>query len=902
MGVVLEFSSQLHAAKALRSHSACVKPGDWFYAMGDSATMARFIPEVEQRGAVRIVAQHDCILDTKIPVLRVQNVRLQYLLDCSKYYESLFKSFQAFGVTGTKGKTSIAYGLHKLFSLLGKSSVYIGTLGVCYGQGLHTSSNTTPGLWQLIEILQEASRRGITQVFMEISSQGLEQHRVPCQMFDQRAFTDLSPEHLDAHKTMQNYFDAKSKFFDSQYPIKNQDFQTYCLDRSSYFQALESISGQSVFSYGLKRNHSFVLSKPNYELGKSTFSLLNDSKSYCFEFPWTGFFNLENLALILEIAISKGVSLEELEKVSPRLSTLPGRMQEMGGHPAGRIFIDYAHSSEALEFVCKSTRSLVDERLIVLFGCGGDRDSLKRPAMGKAASNYADLLILTDDNPRFEDSDKIIEQILEGVPENQPRLKIPDREEAINTAVNSLNEGDVLLICGKGHESSMTVKGKTWKSDDRQIVKEALGEARLRQVHSVKDLLKIPETTLIQQGLAKGCKGFHFDSRLIKSGFAFVAMEGESKDGHLFIDSAACNGASLIIVQKPIKRVKKEITVIQHPRPLEFLQIAARRYRDSHPAFFLGITGSVGKTTCKDSLVHFMGPEAHGSPGNFNNTLGLPLSILNMPPNKRFAIFEMGISIPGEMSQLAYCLNPDGMVFLPVHGSHEGNFESREHLLSEKLIASKFLSEKKPVFVHSMQSEELELGLKREVTSLEFDSSDLNHFGKGPAISIGFAREIAINLGISQKDVESRLKCLKLSPLRMERRQKGGWTFLLDCYNASPESTRMFLESIEVPNKSIVVLADMLELGEQAENQHKNLLRFALAKKFNRLYLLGSLYASAWKFLRKEFPDAHCDSFDQKHDLKSKLLEQRPGFLGLKGSRFFALETLVDSLGEKQAC
>ena len=118
MGVVLEFSSQLHAAKALRSHSTCVKPGDWFYAMGDSATMARFIPEVEQRGAVKIVAQHDCILDTKIPVLRVPNVRLQYLLDCSKYYESLFNNFQAFGVTGTKGKTSIAYGLHKLFLLL----------------------------------------------------------------------------------------------------------------------------------------------------------------------------------------------------------------------------------------------------------------------------------------------------------------------------------------------------------------------------------------------------------------------------------------------------------------------------------------------------------------------------------------------------------------------------------------------------------------------------------------------------------------------------------------------------------------------------------------------------------------------------------------------------------------
>ena len=899
MGVALEFSSQLQTANALKSHSASINPGDWFYAMGDSITISQFIPEVEKRGAARIVAHNDCMLNTKIPVLRVHDVRLQYLVDCSKYYQSLFDNFQAFGVTGTKGKTSIAYGLHKLFTLLEKSSVYIGTLGVCYGQGLHHTPNTTPGLWQLIEILQEANRRGIKQVFMEISSQGLEQHRVPCQMFDQRAFTDLSAEHLDAHETMHNYFCAKSKFFDPDYPIQNQSFQAYCLDRSSYFDELESISGQSMFSYGLKRNRNFVISKPTYYLGKSKFSLHRDSKSYDFEFPWTGFFNVENLTLILEIAISQGISVEKLLKISPRLETLPGRMQEMLGHPNGRIFVDYAHSSEALEFVCKSTRSLVNRRLILLFGCGGDRDPAKRPAMGKSASDYADLLVLTDDNPRFEDSDSIIDQILEGVPENQSYLRMPDRKKAIITAVNSLNEGDVLLICGKGHESTMTANGQTWEFDDRQIVKEALGDIRRSQAHTVKDLLKIPGTVLINQGKANGCKGFHFDSRLIKPEFAFVAMQGESQDGHFFIDSAARNGAEIIITQKITETIDEDLTVIQHPRPLEFLQMAARNYRDSHPAFFLGITGSVGKTTCKDSLVHFVGPDAYGSPGNFNNTLGLPISILNMPPSKKFGIFEMGISIPGEMSQLAYSLNPDGMIFLPVFGSHEGNFESREHLLSEKLMACKFLSERDSIFVQSVQPQEFASRLNREVISLDLKTSDLNHFGRGPAMTIGFAREIAISLGVSKENIEDRLKSLRLSPLRMETRQKGDWTFLLDCYNASPESTKMFLESIQMPAESIVVLADMLELGEQSAYQHESLLRFALNKKFNRLYLLGPMYASVWRLLSKQFSNSHCECFDQKHDLISKLQEQSPGFLGLKGSRFFALESVVDSLGEE---
>ena len=902
MGVDLRISPQLNTAKALRSHSAFVQPGDWFYAMADSHRNASFIPELEKRGAAKIVVQDNCTLETKIPLIKVQNVRLQYLVDCSTFYRSLFNSFEAFGVTGTKGKTSIAYGLHRFFLLLGLPSVYIGTLGVCYGRGLHENSNTTPGLFQLIEILQEAQRRGITQLCMEVSSQGLEQHRVPCQMFNQRAFTDLSSEHLDAHKTMENYFHAKSQFFNPAYPTEGQKFEVYCLDRSSYSKDLEKISCQPNLPYGLQRNVSFTISELNYDLGKVGFTLTDDLGSYDFEFPWMGFFNVENLTLIIQIILSKGFSLERLQKLSANLDTIPGRMEEVHGHPSGRIFVDYAHSTEALEFVCKSTRPLVESRLIVLFGCGGDRDPSKRSAMGKAASSYADLLVLTDDNPRFEDSDKIINQILEGIPEEQSVLTIPNREKAINAAISNLNEGDVLLVCGKGHESTMTVGGKIWYSDDRQIIKDVLGEIRLEQVHSLSGLLEVPESRLIQKGAANGCNGFHFDSRLIKPDFAFVAMEGESQDGHNFIDAAVVNGASLIIVQKAIELFNKDLTIIQHPSPLKFLQLAARRYRNSHPASFIGITGSVGKTTLKDSLVHFMGPEAYGSPGNFNNTLGLPLSVLNMPPNKRFAVFEMGISKPGEMEQLSNCLNPDVMVFLPVYGSHEGNFKSREHLLNEKLLASKFLSEKDSIFVQRGQSNEIELILGRDVSTLDFTTADLQRFGRGPANSIGFAREIAICLGVSPQDVAYRLQDLQLSPLRMEIRNKGDWTCLLDCYNASPESTRLFLESIELPGESVVVLADMLELGERANQEHENLLRLAIEKKFSRLYLLGSLYSSAWRFLRQEFPNANCISFDEKIDLESELRGQCPSFLALKGSRFFKLETLVDSLGDNQTC
>lgn len=891
-------SADLYTATGLQSHSAQVKPGNWFYMLGDPSVTKKFIPEIEARGAVRIVTDTDCILETALPVSRVQNARSQYLIDCSKFYEQLFDEFHAFGVTGTKGKTSIAYGLHKLFQSLGKKSVYIGTLGICYGDGLIAGSNTTPGLWELIQILQQARKRGIKRLFMEVSSQGLLQHRVPCQMFYQRAFTDLSPEHLDAHQTMQNYFEAKSLFFNPQYPLANSSFEVFCLDRSSYIDQLSELCQKPVNRFGLKNNRSFLLSNPSYDLGKSCFTLRIAASSYDFEVPWTGFFNLENLCLIMEVALSEGINPVSLQHAIAQLNVVPGRLEEIKGHPKGRVFVDYAHSTESLKFVCEAVRPMANQRLIVLFGCGGNRDRSKRPAMAQAASQSADLIILSNDNPRNENPETILDEIISGLPQDQNFKRIADRAEAIHSAIFDMDDDDVLLICGKGHESTMTSQGLTWKSDDRQLAREAIASRRQHQVHQVAHLIEIPQAVLLQKGFATGCNGFQFDSRKVQPGDAFVAMRGESQDGFDFIHSAASNGAELIITDRMVESMDPRLTVIFHPKPVEFLQIAARNYRDSHPAYFIGITGSVGKTTCKDSLTHLLGCSAYGSLGNFNNTLGLPISLLNMPATKRFGVFEMGISIPGEMIQLSQCLRPDAMIFLPVYGSHKGNFESRQHLLNEKVQSAKFMDQQDQIFAPDSIREELEISLHRKVTSLNFSCDDLLNFGKGPALSVGLAREVAMHLGIDRNLVQSRLINLNLSPLRMEKRFRAGWTFLLDCYNAAPESTQMFLESIDNPQSSKIVLADMLELGEDSIELHLNILRIAFNKGFTKVYLLGQFYYDAWQLIRHEFAEISCDCFLDKNLLLQELKSQHPGFLGLKGSRFFKLETLADALGD----
>ena len=463
-----QLSVALSKSSHLRSHSKKVSAGDLFYVMGSEFDAERYIPEVLARQPAGIVVPSDFKFAIKdLPVQRVSDVRQTFLEDCLTFYKDVFQGITLLGVTGTKGKTTVAYLLHWFLENLGVQSAYSGTLGIISKDFSMETVNTTPGLADFIEILQSLKSRKITHLVAEISSQGLAQCRVPVERFETRLFTGLSRE----HGTMHAYFEAKSRLFQE----GGAPFTSILIDRCTHSARLRENLHGKVLDYGLKTNSLFSLSNPRYRLGTTEFDLMMGGRSRSMRIPWTGFYNLENYLGVLQALLVHGFDPESIFELSKQLPLIPGRMEEVAQFQGGAVFVDYAHTTEALEFLLKAVRPLTEGRLLVLFGCGGERDPAKRPGMANAAARYANQVFVTQDNPRGEDPKAILEEILPGFGSFKDYRVIPDRREAIVEGVKQLSTGDIFLVCGKGHEESQIIGQQQVRFSDREEVQKACG-------------------------------------------------------------------------------------------------------------------------------------------------------------------------------------------------------------------------------------------------------------------------------------------------------------------------------------------------------------------------------------------------------------------------------------------
>ncbi|MBW7875900.1 MAG: UDP-N-acetylmuramoyl-L-alanyl-D-glutamate--2,6-diaminopimelate ligase [Candidatus Cloacimonetes bacterium] len=418
------------------------------------------LPIIKQSSPIRLIVPmgHSLLFDG-FEVIEVEDTRQAYLNDCECFYESLFSSFTLLGVTGTKGKTTIAWWFTHALRYLGVKTAYIGTLGI-FDTELHPGVNTSVGLQTLIAELKKFKNLGISTVVCEVSSQGLDQFRVPVRYFSLRIFTDLSEEHLDHHGNMQNYLNSKLQFF-----IGGR-FDGLILDRTQYFSQIQEVANQKLHRYGLLGQGHL----PELALQDSLNGIKLISHSLKLEVPFTGFFNAENILAVMEGLLLLGYSLDQIKNVVHHLPQVPGRMERIS-HPGGaQIFVDYAHSAQSLEFVLKSVSDLRLGRLILVFGCGGDRDPAKRPRMGRAAARFCDVIFLTSDNPRTEDPEKIMDAIQEGIGDHPGLQRMSDRRMAIQAAVELLGPEDVLLVCGKGHEDYQIVGNQRLHFSDREEI------------------------------------------------------------------------------------------------------------------------------------------------------------------------------------------------------------------------------------------------------------------------------------------------------------------------------------------------------------------------------------------------------------------------------------------------
>lgn len=468
----------------LCSDSREVKPGDVFLALrGGSTSGTNYIGEAIAMGAVCILAETDPGLIAKrfsVPLIPVNNLRGKAGVIASRFYGDPSKEMNVIGITGTNGKTSIAHFLGQALGRHRNDPVgYIGTLGLGRFDNLQGSKNTTPDPITIHRTLADLKAQGVKEVVMEVSSHALDQDRVAGIDFNVAVFTGLSRDHLDYHGNMEDYAEAKKKLFFCQglkYGVVNAD-DVYGGELIETLRDKISITG-----FGIRQadvTHGDDLVQVQAAIGEQGL----DSMTLDISSPWgkgkltaglTGRFNVYNLLAVLSVLCLSGVPFDSAIHYLSALHTVPGRMEVFGASRSTRVIVDYAHTPDALEQALSGLRGPCRRKLICVFGCGGDRDQGKRPEMGKVAEEYADHIILTNDNPRSEAPEKIIGDILAGMKRPGSVRVESDRARAIELAIDTAAPGDVVLVAGKGHETYQEIGGKRYPFSDRQLVRNLL--------------------------------------------------------------------------------------------------------------------------------------------------------------------------------------------------------------------------------------------------------------------------------------------------------------------------------------------------------------------------------------------------------------------------------------------
>ncbi len=455
----------------LTADSRQVEPGYLFAALsGSTIDGAAFAVSAAKNGAAAILAKHHAVFDeTGLPVIRVDDPRRELSLMAARFYPRQPETMIA--VTGTAGKTSIASFIRQIWQAEGKKAAMIGTTGVTAPGLVNYGSLTTPDPVALHALLDELAGLGVSHGAMEASSHGLDQRRLDGVRLTAGAFTNLGRDHMDYHPTVEAYFEAKLRLFDTLL-AKSSPAVIYADDRYSEPVIERAIkAGLKVCTVGYKGEFlalKRVEQQRYHQVGEIEFG----GNIHRVVLPMAGDFQMANALVAAGLAIATGSDANQVFAALEQLEGAKGRLELVGkaknGAPA---YVDYAHKPDALESVLTALRPYTTRKLIVAFGCGGDRDQGKRPLMGEIASRLADTVIVTDDNPRSEDATQVRAEILAAAPD---ALEIGDRRAAICHAVEMLETGDCLVVAGKGHEEGQIVGGKTLPFSDHQVVKQAL--------------------------------------------------------------------------------------------------------------------------------------------------------------------------------------------------------------------------------------------------------------------------------------------------------------------------------------------------------------------------------------------------------------------------------------------
>lgn len=452
-------------------------PGSLFVAVrGELFDAHKFVPQVMEHGAVGVISEQQRPEDFKGVWLKVEDVRRAMAVAAAEVQHHPSSQLQLVGITGTNGKTTTAYLIASIPEAAGELVAMTGTVEYRLGKERRKADRTTPEATDMQRLLRQAVSIGCRTAVMECSSQAMDFHRCDELEYAVAVFSNLTRDHLDYHKTMENYWYAKQRLFDGRLGTRPRT-SVINVDDPYGVELADSLErdGLRVVRYAVKSNADVTARDAEFSLEGMRFQLSTPSGERDFHSPLVGPPHIYNTLAAVASGLALGYDLEVISRALQKCTGAPGRFERVAHEGDFAVVVDYAHSDDALLNVLRTAREVTKGRIITVFGCGGDRDASKRAPMGEAAGSLSDVVILTSDNPRTEDPEKILCDAEEGIKRTgKPHRKIADRREAIHQAIMEARAGDLVLIAGKGHEDYQIIGRETFHFDDKEVAREAL--------------------------------------------------------------------------------------------------------------------------------------------------------------------------------------------------------------------------------------------------------------------------------------------------------------------------------------------------------------------------------------------------------------------------------------------
>ena len=927
LGKLLKFTNKKYRkirVDSISFDSRKIKKKDIFFAIeGNQTSGTKFIKDAISKGASIIVSDKKTkYKNHKTPYLLVKDVRKSLAEASSNFYKK--KPSNIIAVTGTNGKSSVANFFYQILSFNKISAASIGTLGIFsknYSKKINLTSMDPLSLHKNLQIL---ARNKVNHVILEASSHGLDQKRLDNLNIKTGIFTNFSQDHLDYHKNMKSYFNSKMYLFKN---LLNKNSKIITDEENKEFKIIKNIANRrkiKKITIGSNSGNIKILYN-KYKENKQIVKISVNSKIFLLKIPLIGYFQIKNLLMAILAASSCGLNQNKIFNQINKIKPVSGRLECVAHlNNNSNIIVDFAHTPDALEQSLIALKKQFKKEIVIVFGCGGERDKKKRLIMGKVAKKYCRKIFVTDDNPRNEDPEKIRNMIMKGC--KKLAINIGNRKQAIKTAIKELGSNEILLVAGKGHEKTQDYGNKIINFSDKKVIVEIIKKRK----YSIK---KSNWSNLLAKKVFKNnslndvnYSGVSINTKNIKKNNLFFAIRGKKNDGHKFVKEAFKKGAIRSIVSTK-KGQPFSNKIIKVKNTFSSLNDLAKVTRDATAAQIIGITGSTGKTTLKNlisfSLKNY--GKVYYSPHSYNNKFGVPLSLSNLKSNTEYGVFEIGMDKKGEINNLSKIVKPEIAIITNISEAHIKNFNTLKDIAKAKseiidniskdgnVILNRddkffrFLSnkaKKRGIRVISFSSKQkanislLETKMIKNYYRLKIIVKNKIFYFNTKYSTNNFISNILACisvlsvLNLDLKNMKNKFANFSIpngrGDIKIVKKFQKKFKFIDESYNANPLSMSSAIQNMnyykrEGNIKKLVFLGDMLELGKKSKKLHKKLSIIINKSDIDKVFVYGKHIKETFNLLSRNKKGKVFNNLKEAYDHFNKIVHNND-LLMVKGS------------------